>query len=70
MRIGQNPAKSVKTVAQPQDVTVAVVSYIPTLGGYYAQSLDVLQACLNSIWENTRRPYDLMVFGNWRCQRP
>lgn len=68
MRIGQNPAKSIETVAQPQDVTVAVVSYIPTLGGYYAQSLDVLQACLTSIWENTRRPYDLLVFDNASCK--
>lgn len=68
MRIGQNPAKSVKTVAQPEDVTVAIVSYIPTLGGYYANSLDVLKVCLNSIWENTAVPYDLLVFDNASCQ--
>jgi len=68
MRIGQNPAKSVKTVTQPKDVTVAVVTYIPTLAGYYAQSLEVLAACLESIWENTRTPYDLMVFDNASCE--
>jgi len=67
MRIGQNPAKSVDFVAQPERVTVAIVSYIPTLGGYYAQSLDVLQACLGSIWENTRLAYDLLVFDNASC---
>lgn len=67
MRVGQNPAKSVNFVAQPQKVTVAIVSYIPTLGGYYAQSLDVLKVCLGSIWENTQLPYDLMVFDNASC---
>jgi glycosyltransferase involved in cell wall biosynthesis len=68
MRIGQNPAKSVKTVAQPKNITVAIVSYIPTTGGYYTQSLDVLKVCLNSIWENTRVPYDLLVFDNASCR--
>ena len=67
MRVGQNPAKAVDFVAQPEKVTVAVISYIPTLGGYYAQSLDVLKACLKSIWENTHLPCDLMVFDNGSC---
>ncbi|MBU0510086.1 MAG: glycosyltransferase, partial [Chloroflexi bacterium] len=67
MRIGQNPAKSIKHVVQPQQVTVAVVTYIPFLSGYYAQSLDVLKVCLNSIWEHTDLPYDLMVFDNGSC---
>jgi glycosyltransferase involved in cell wall biosynthesis len=54
-------------VAQPKDITVAILCYIPTLGGYYAQSLDILKKCLNSIWENTQIPYDLMVFDNASC---
>jgi cellulose synthase/poly-beta-1,6-N-acetylglucosamine synthase-like glycosyltransferase len=62
MRVGH-----VDFVAQPEKVTVAVISYIPTLGGYYAQSLDVLKACLGSIWENTHIPYDLLVFDNASC---
>ena len=68
MRVGQNPAKSVDYVAQPEKVTIAVLNYIPTLGGYYAQSLDVLKTCLSSIWENTDIPYDLLVFDNASCQ--
>jgi glycosyltransferase involved in cell wall biosynthesis len=68
MRVGQNPAKSVDFVAQPEKVTVAIVSYIPTLGGYYAQSLEVLKTCLHSIWQNTRTPYDLMIFDNASCE--
>lgn len=68
MRIGQNPAKSVESVEQPAPVTVAVICYIPTLGGYYAESLDVLKVCLESIWQNTDRLYDLMVYDNASCQ--
>jgi len=68
MRIGQNPAKSITTVAQPADVTVAVVNFIPFMGGFYEQSMEVLKFCLQSIYENTDRPYDLMVFDNHSCQ--
>ncbi|GAB4523829.1 MAG: hypothetical protein Fur0018_06880 [Anaerolineales bacterium] len=67
MRIGQNPAKSIREVAQPQRVTVALITYIPFLGGYYAQSLDVLKVCLQSIVQNTDQPYDLLVFDNASC---
>jgi len=67
MRIGQNPAKTLDAVVQPQKVTVAIITYVPTLGGYYAQSLEVLKVCLNSIWENTHVPFDLMVFDNASC---
>jgi len=67
MRIGQNPAKKAKSVAQPEIVTVAVITYIPELVGYYAQSLEVLKTCLGSIWQNTDTPYDLMVFDNGSC---
>ena len=69
MRIGQNPAKSVKEVAVPKRVTVAVLSYIPFLSGFYTQTLDVLKLCLGSIWENTTDvEHDLMVFDNGSCQ--
>jgi glycosyltransferase involved in cell wall biosynthesis len=68
MRIGQNPAKLSKDVAHPQRVTVAVLSYIPFMSGFYAETLDVLKACLSSLWENTPQPYDLLVFDNGSCQ--
>lgn len=67
MRIGQNPAKAVQGVPQPADVSVAVVVYIPFIGGYYADSLEVLKTCLGSIIANTQMPYDLMVFDNASC---
>ena len=68
MRIGQNPAKSVKEVAVPKRVTVAVLVYIPFLSGFYAHTLEVLKLCLGSIWKNTKEvEYDLMVFDNGSC---
>jgi glycosyltransferase involved in cell wall biosynthesis len=67
MRIGQNPAKFVDTVAQPTEITVTVVSCIPFLSGYYEQSKDVLKACLYSLHQNTDQPFDLMVFDNHSC---
>jgi len=68
MRVGQNPAKSIDSIPQPQRVTVALVTYIPFLSGYYAQGLDVLKACLDSLWESTPMPYDLMLFDNASCE--
>ena len=67
MRIGQNPAKFVESIPQPARVTVAIISYIPFLSGYYAQSLDVFKACLNSLWAHSDLPYDLLVFDNASC---
>ena len=64
MREGQNPAKFVESVAKPQRVTVAVLSYIPFLRGYYAQSLEVLKKSLQSIRDTADEPFDLMVFDN------
>jgi glycosyltransferase involved in cell wall biosynthesis len=68
MRIGQNPAKFTKTVARPKRITVAVLNYIPFLSGYYAEMLDVLTVCLNSIRETADLPFDLLVFDNGSCE--
>ncbi len=64
MRIGQNPAKAIDRVAQPRDVTVAIVTNIPFLSGYYAQSLDVFQTSLSSLRASTPEPFDLLIFDN------
>jgi hypothetical protein len=64
MRVGQNPIKAVEKIAPPAKVTVVVISYIPFLGGYYAESLDVFKLCLQSLHTNTEGEYDLMVFDN------
>lgn len=68
MRVGQNPAKMVSQVAQPERVTVALITYIPFLAGYYAQSLDVLRSCFESLVKNTKYPHDVMIFDNASCE--
>jgi glycosyltransferase involved in cell wall biosynthesis len=68
MRIGQNPAKYVDHVTQPEKITIAVLSYIPFLSGFYAETLEVLKVCLGTIWDTADLPYDLMVFDNGSCR--
>ena len=67
MRKGQNPAKFVNSVAKPSPITVAVLSYIPYVGGFYADALKVLDSCLTSIRNETKLEFDLMVFDNGSC---
>ena len=67
MRKGQNPAKFVKDVPRPERITVALLNYIPFLSGFYAETLDVLKACLQSIRNSPGLPFDLMVFDNGSC---
>jgi glycosyltransferase involved in cell wall biosynthesis len=67
MRIGQNPAKFVNQVAQPERITAAVLNYIPFQSGFYAHTLDVLKVCLGSLRETADLPFDLLVFDNGSC---
>lgn len=67
MRLGQNPAKSTGSVSLPEKVTITIVTHVPFLSGYHAEGLEVLETCLNSLWENTPEDYDLMVFDNASC---
>ena len=68
MRKGQNPAKFVGHVARPERITAAVLSYVPSLHGYHAESLQVLRACLASLRATADLPFDLMVFDNGSCE--
>jgi glycosyltransferase involved in cell wall biosynthesis len=67
MRKGQNPAKFVKDVARPKRITVALLNYIPFLSGFYAETLDVLKVCMESMRKDAGLPFDLMVFDNGSC---
>ncbi len=68
MRIGQNPAKFVNTVEKPANITVVILSYIPYLSGFYAQALEVLKVCLDSVFNESKLAFDLMVFDNGSCE--
>jgi glycosyltransferase involved in cell wall biosynthesis len=67
MRKGQNPAKFAKTVAKPEQITVAVLNYIPFLSGFYTEGLDVLKVSLESMRNDPGLPFDLMIFDNGSC---
>lgn len=66
-RAGHNPMKKHGQVYQAEPVTLATTVFIPELTGYWKESLDVLKVCLNSVFENTDVPYDLLVFDNGSC---
>jgi glycosyltransferase involved in cell wall biosynthesis len=67
MRKGQNPAKFVNEVARPERITVALLNYIPFLSGFYAETLDVLKVCMESMRNDAGLPFDFMVFDNGSC---
>ncbi|MGA9531193.1 MAG: hypothetical protein WBR18_00595, partial [Anaerolineales bacterium] len=62
-----NPARTKRSEYQPARVTVAVLVHIPHLTGYFEHRWPVLRACLDSLAQNTRLPFDLMVFDNASC---
>jgi len=66
-RIGINPARGKNTQARPQRVTVAMVTYIPELSGYFEHRLDVLRLSLASLAAHTSVAHDLMIFDNDSC---
>ena len=67
MRKGQNPAKFVKDVARPERITAAMLTFIPFLSGFYAETLDVLKVSLDSLRKDAGLPFDLLVFDNGSC---
>ncbi len=66
-RIGVNPARGKTSSYRPARVTVAVLTYIPHLDGYFRHRLDVLKLALASLIAHTTQPYDLLVFDNGSC---
>lgn len=67
MRAGSHPLKKQGKLEPPKDITIQMVTFIPFLSGYFEQSLDVLKLSLESLWENTLQPYELMIFDNGSC---
>jgi glycosyltransferase involved in cell wall biosynthesis len=67
-RIGINPARGKVSSYLPAKVTVAVLTCIPYLDGYYQQRLPVLELVLASLQAHTHLPHDLLVFDNGSCE--
>lgn len=67
-RIGINPARGKTAARLPARVTVAILTYLPSLDGYFAQRLEVLKLSLASLKAHTSLPYDLFIFDNGSCE--
>jgi hypothetical protein len=67
-RLGINPARGKVTSYRPARVSVAMLTYIPHLSGYFEGRLQVLQLVLASLKAHTPPPFDLIVFDNDSCQ--
>ncbi len=59
-----NPARGKRSDYEPARVTIAVLTYVPNEVGYFKDRFDVIRVCILSIIQNTKKPYDLMVFDN------
>ena len=66
-RKGMNPARGKNTSYRPAKVTVATVTYIPGLDGFFKHQLDILKLTLASIRAHTELPINIMVFNNGSC---
>lgn len=66
-RIGINPAREKVSSYKPERVTVAMLTYLPHLEGYFRSRFDILKISLASLFANTSAPYDLLVFDNGSC---
>lgn len=66
-RVGINPARGKLSNYRPARVTVAMITYIPDLSGYFEQRLEVLKLVLASLHAHTSLPHDLLVFDNGSC---
>jgi hypothetical protein len=67
-RIGINPARGKVTDRLPAPVTVAVLTYLPNLAGYFEQRLEVLKLALASLNAHTAPDHELYVFDNGSCE--
>lgn len=68
MRIGQNPSRIDAFAYSPEEIGLASLVFIPHLEGYFAESLSILRAHLESLLKNTNQSFDLLVFDNGSCR--
>lgn len=66
-RVGMNPGRNRKSGYHPARITLAVLTHVPNLAGYFEHRFDVVRLCLESLIINTPEPYDLVVFDNGSC---
>lgn len=67
MRTGRNPAKSGLEAYTPKELGIALILYIPSQDGYFANALEIFKMQIASLKAATSQPYDLLVFDNGSC---
>ena len=66
--MGQNPLKWIKSDEKPSQITIVTVVHIPELSGFWKDALLVLEKSIDSLYENTSKPFDFMVLDNGSCK--
>ena len=59
-RIGQNPAKLGMQAYQPKKLGLATITYIPSLEGYFRDSLAILKLTLEVLAQEHLRTFRLV----------
>lgn len=67
VRIGTNPMKAHDQGVLWQPVTFVTAVHIPSLTGYWKESLNVLKVCLASLQLDQSVPFDVLVVNNGSC---
>jgi hypothetical protein len=68
MRIGQNPSKVKGSPAYaPARVGIAMLTYVPSMEGYFREALQVIEASLASLHHSLSQDCDIFVFDNGSC---
>jgi hypothetical protein len=68
MRLGENPSKDKLLAYRPHRLGIALLSYIPSLAGYYTHSLEIMEYQIASLHYSTGMDFDLLVFDNGSCK--
>lgn len=67
-RHGKNPMGWSRGLAPPAPVTLTTIVFIPELAGYWAEGLDVLKLCLDSLRATAPSSAELLVLDNGSCE--
>jgi hypothetical protein len=66
-RTGINPSRGKLSDYRPSRVTLAMLTFIPDMSGYFQHRFDVLRLSLGSLIANCPTGTDLLVFDNGSC---
>ena len=67
-RQGQNPMRWVDSLSRGPELALTTIVHIPSLDGFWEESLEVLRLSLGSLIESTPAPFELHVFDNGSCR--